>query len=74
MNAGETVNLNHFGDRVIRIPELEIIFGVCARTIRRKSAIGEFPPLILSGGVVGMLESKVKEHFGRLSAQTANCV
>jgi predicted DNA-binding transcriptional regulator AlpA len=63
-----------FNDRLIRLPELELIFGVCARTVRRKSEIGEFPPLVKSGGVVGMLESKVKEHFERLSVQTAICV
>ncbi len=61
-----------FGDRLIRLPELERIFGVCQRTVRRKAETGELPPLVRSGGVVGMLESKVKEYFRRLSGQGAN--
>ena len=46
-----------FNDRLIRLPELERIFGVCKRTVRRKAEAGELPPLVRSGGVVGMLES-----------------
>jgi predicted DNA-binding transcriptional regulator AlpA len=61
-----------FNDRLIRLPELERIFGVCQRTVRRKAETGELPPLVRSGGVVGMLESKVKEYFRRLSGQGAN--
>jgi predicted DNA-binding transcriptional regulator AlpA len=61
-----------FDDRVIRMGELQTIFGVCKRTVRRKSEIGDLPPLVHSGGVVGMLESKVKEYFRRLSQQGAN--
>ena len=61
-----------FDDRLIRLPELERIFGVCKRTVRRKAEAGELPPLVHSGGVVGMLESKVKEYFRRLSEQGAN--
>ena len=63
---------NKFNDRLIRLPELEQIFGVCKRTARRKAENGELPPLVRSGGVVGMLESKVKEYFRRLSGQGAN--
>jgi predicted DNA-binding transcriptional regulator AlpA len=63
---------NEFNDRLIRLPELERIFGVCKRTVRRKAEAGELPPLVRSGGVVGMLESKVKEYFRRLSGQGAN--
>ena len=64
---------NHsFGDRLIRMAELQTIFGVCKRTVRRKAEVGELPPLVHSGGVVGMLESKVREHFRRLSEQPAN--
>ena len=28
---------NEFNDRLIRLPELERIFGVCKRTVRRKA-------------------------------------
>ena len=63
---------SEFNDRLIRLPELERIFGVCKRTVRRKAEAGELPPLVRSGGVVGMLESKVKEYFRRLSGQGAN--
>lgn len=53
-------------DRLIRLPELERIFGRCARTIRRNSESGELPRLVKDGGVVGMLESQVREHFEQL--------
>ena len=32
-----------FNDRLIRLPELEQIFGVCKRTVRRKAESGELP-------------------------------
>jgi predicted DNA-binding transcriptional regulator AlpA len=63
---------NEFNDLLIRLPELERIFGVCRRTVRRKAETGELPPLVHSGGVVGMLESKVNDYFRRLSGQKAN--
>ena len=34
-------NENLFNDRLIRFPELEKIFGVCKRTVRRKAETGE---------------------------------
>ena len=55
-----------FNDRLIRLPELEQIFGVCKRTVRRKAEKGELPPLRRIGRVVGMLESQVKTYFRRL--------
>ena len=57
----------HFNDRLIRLPELEKIFGVCKRTVRRKAENGELPPLRRIGRAVGMLESQVKTYFQRLS-------
>ena len=51
----------------IRLPELERIFGVCKRTVRRKAENGELPPLRRIGRAVGMLESQVKAYFQRLS-------
>jgi predicted DNA-binding transcriptional regulator AlpA len=56
-----------FNDRLIRFPELEKIFGVCRRTVRRKAESGELPPLRHVGRAVGMLESHVKVHFQKLS-------
>ncbi len=56
-----------FNDRLIRFPELEKIFGVCKRTVRRKAETGELPPLRHIGRAVGMLESHVKTHFQKLS-------
>jgi len=53
-------------DRLIRLPELERIFGRCSRTIRRNSENGDLPALVKDGGVVGMLESQVREHFEEL--------
>ncbi len=55
-----------FNDRLIRLPELEQIFGECKRTVRRKAEKGELPPLRRIGRVVGMLESQVKTYFRRL--------
>lgn len=59
-------------DRLIRFPELERIFGVCKRTLRRKSETKIYPPLRNSGGVVGMLESDVKRYF-QLLRQCVMC-
>jgi predicted DNA-binding transcriptional regulator AlpA len=58
---------NKFNDRLIRFPELEQIFGVCKRTVRRKAENGELPPLRHIGRAVGMLESQVKTYFQNLS-------
>lgn len=64
MKAVETPG---FGDRLIRLPELETIFGVCKRTVRRKAENGELPPLQHIGRAAGMLESHVKAYFQKLS-------
>jgi len=58
---------NKFDDRLIRLPEMERIFGVCKRTVRRKAENGELPPLRRIGRAVGMLESQVKAYFQKLS-------
>ena len=61
-----------FNDRLIRLPELEQIFGVCKRTVRRKAENGEPPPLRHIGRAVGMLESHVKAYFQRLREHQMN--
>jgi hypothetical protein len=53
-------------DRLLRFPELERTFGRDCRTIRRQSLAGILPPLVRDGGIVGMLESSVEEHFQKL--------
>ena len=58
---------NQFSDRLIRLSELEQIFGVCQRTVRRRAESGELPPLRHIGRTVGMLESQVKTYFQKLS-------
>ena len=58
---------HQFNDRLIRFPELEKIFGVCKRTVRRRAENGELPPLRHIGRAVGMLESQVKAYFQKLS-------
>ena len=63
----KTLEEPKFNDRLIRLPELEQIFGVCKRTVRRKSEKGELPPLRRIGRVVGMLESQVKAYFQKMS-------
>ena len=60
---------NKFNDRLIRLSELEQIFGVCKRTVRRKAENGELPPLRHIGRAVGMLESQVKAYFQKLQEQ-----
>jgi len=57
---------HQFNDRLIRFPELEGIFSVCSRTIRRGAEKGELPPLQHVGRVVGMLQSQVDAHFEKL--------
>ena len=59
--------LEKFNDRLIRLSELEQIFGVCKRTVRRRAESGELPPLRHVGRAVGMLESQVKTYFQKLS-------
>ena len=59
--------LEKFNDRLIRLSELEQIFGVCQRTVRRRAENGELPPLRHIGRAVGMLESQVKVYFQKLS-------
>jgi predicted DNA-binding transcriptional regulator AlpA len=61
-----------FSDRLIRMEELEQIFGVCKRTVRRKAETGELPPLRRIGRAVGMLESQVKAYFQKLSQPGQN--
>ena len=61
-----------FNDRLIRLPELEQIFGVCKRTVRRKAECGELPPLRHVGRTVGMLESQVKSYFQKLRQPEMN--
>jgi len=63
---------HQFNDRLIRFPELEKIFGVCKRTVRRRAEGGELPPLRRIGRAVGMLESQVRVYFQRLSQPRAN--
>jgi len=60
---------DRFNDRLVRLPELEQIFGVCKRTVRRKAENGQLPPLQHIGRAVGMLESHVKAYFRRLREQ-----
>ena len=43
---------NEFNDRLIRLPELERIFGVCKRTVRRRAENGELQPLRRIGRAV----------------------
>jgi predicted DNA-binding transcriptional regulator AlpA len=61
-----------FNDRLIRFPELERIFGVCKRTVRRKAKTGELPPLQKIGRVVGMLESQVTAYFEKMRRTELN--
>jgi len=61
-----------FSDRLIRLPEVEQIFGVCRRTERRKAESGELPPLRHIGRTVGMLESQVKSYFQKLRQPEMN--
>ena len=58
-------------DRVMRLPELAKTFGVCERTVRRRSDCGELPELVRVGHAVGMLESKVEAHLDRLRTEKA---
>jgi predicted DNA-binding transcriptional regulator AlpA len=59
-------------DRLLRFPELERAFGRDLRTIRRQSEAGILPPLVKDGGIVGMLESAVEDHFQKLRNKQNN--
>ena len=58
---------HQFNDRLIRFPELEKIFGVCKRTVRRRAENGELPQLRHIGRAAGMFESQVNAYFQKLS-------
>jgi predicted DNA-binding transcriptional regulator AlpA len=64
-----TVEEPKFNDRLIRMEELEKIFGVCKRTVRRMAERGQLPPLQHIGRTVGMLESQVKAYFEGLRGE-----
>jgi predicted DNA-binding transcriptional regulator AlpA len=57
---------NEFNDRLIRLPELERIFGVCKRTARRKAEAGELPPLRRIGHAFNLLDvaAQAEPRFG----------
>ena len=63
------MNGHDANDRLVRIPELEKTFGVCARTIRRKSESKELPQLKHLGRAVGMLESEIHHYFTQLRGE-----
>jgi len=63
------MNGHDANDRLVRMPELEKTFGVCARTIRRKSESKELPQLKHLGRAVGMLESEIHHYFTQLRGE-----
>jgi excisionase family DNA binding protein len=56
-------------DRVMRLPEIAVALGVCARSVRRMIDRRELPPLVRVGRSVGLMESDVQACLERLRAK-----
>jgi excisionase family DNA binding protein len=56
-------------DRVMRLPEIARILGVCERSVRRMTDRGELPPLVRVGSAVGLMQSDIKAFLERMRQQ-----
>ena len=53
-------------DRVMRLPEIAMVMGLCVRSVRRKVDRGELPPMVHNGRTVGLFESEIKACLERM--------
>jgi predicted DNA-binding transcriptional regulator AlpA len=60
-------------DRVMRLPEVAGVLGVCARSVRRMSDRGELPPLVHNGRTVGLFRSDVEARLEQMREERGNC-
>ena len=65
MNTDEGKNL----DRVMRLPEIAGVLGVCVRSVRRMIDRGELPPCVRIGRAVGLMQSEIEAYLKRMREQ-----
>jgi excisionase family DNA binding protein len=65
MNASEGKSL----DRVMRLPEIAEVLGVCVRSVRRMVDRGELPPCVRVGRAVGLMQSEIEAYLNRVREQ-----
>jgi excisionase family DNA binding protein len=53
-------------DRVMRLPEIARVLGVCVRSVRRMIDRGELPPCVRVGRAVGLMESEIQAYLKRM--------
>jgi excisionase family DNA binding protein len=56
-------------DRVMRLPEIADVLGVCPRSVRRMIDRGELPPCVRVGRAVGLMESEIEAYLQRMREQ-----
>ncbi len=59
-------------DRVMRLPEIASVLGVCVRSVRRRIDEGELPPCVRVGRAVGLMQSEVEAYQKRLRENRGN--
>ncbi len=65
MNANEGKSL----DRVMRLPEIATVLGICVRSVRRMIDRGELPPCVRVGRAVGLMQSEIEAYLRRVREQ-----
>jgi predicted DNA-binding transcriptional regulator AlpA len=53
-------------DRVMRLPEIATVIGVCVRSVRRRIDRHELPQLLRIGRAVGLMQSEVEAYLERM--------
>jgi excisionase family DNA binding protein len=56
-------------DRVMRLPEIAGVLGVCVRSVRRMIDRGELPPCVRVGRAVGLMQSEIEAYLTRMREQ-----
>ena len=56
-------------DRVMRLPEIAKVLGVCVRSVRRMIDRGELPPPVRMGHAVGLMQSDIEAFLERMREQ-----
>jgi excisionase family DNA binding protein len=56
-------------DRVMRLPEIAAILGVCVRSVRRMIDRGELPSPVRVGHAVGLMKSEIEAYLDRIQKE-----
>jgi excisionase family DNA binding protein len=56
-------------DRVMRLPEIATVLGICVRSVRRMIDRGELPPCVRVGRAVGLMQSEIEAYLNRVREQ-----